>query len=40
MRVIYQILAAIPQQYIHIHILSMSTQYFAVDAIPGGCKKY
>ena len=32
--------AAIPQQYIHSHILSMSTRYLAVDATPGGCTKY
>ena len=39
-RVIHQMFAAIPQQYIHIHILSMSTRYLAVDATPGGCTKY
>ena len=31
-RVIHQMYAAIPQQYIHIHILSMSTRFLAVDA--------
>ena len=40
MRVIHQMCAAIPQQYIYRHILSMSTQYLAVDATPGGCTKY
>ena len=35
-RFIHQICAAIPQQYIHRHSLSMSTWYLAVDAIPGG----
>ena len=39
-RVIHQICAAIPQQYIHRHILAMSTRYIAVDATPGGCTKY
>ena len=39
-RVIHQISAAIPQQYIHRHILSISTRYLAVDATPGGCTKY
>jgi len=39
-RVIHQICAAIPQQYIHRYILSMSTQYLAVDATSGGCTKY
>ena len=33
-------LAVILQQYIHKHILSMSTRYLAVDATPGGCTKY
>ena len=28
--------AAIPQQYIHRYILSMSSRYLAVDATPGG----
>ena len=32
--------AAIPQQFIHRHILSMSTRHLAVDATPGGCTKY
>ena len=35
--VIHQMGAAIPQQYIHRHILSMSTRYIAVDATPGKC---
>jgi len=39
-RVIHQICAAIPQTYIHRHILSMSTQCLAVDATSGGCTKY
>ena len=39
-RVIHQMCAAIPQQYIHRYILSMSSQYLAVDATPGGCTKY
>ena len=38
-RVIHQMCAVIPQQYIHRHILSMRTR-FAVDAISGGCTKY
>ena len=38
--VIHQMCTAIPQQYIHRHILSLSTQYFAVDATPGGSTKY
>ena len=38
--VIHQMCAAIPQQYIHRHILSMSTRYLAVDATPGGCTQY
>ena len=38
--VIHQMCAAIPQQYIHRHMLSMSTHYLAVDATPGGCSKY
>jgi len=33
-RVIHQMCAAIPQQYIHRHILSMSIRYLAVDATP------
>jgi len=40
MRVIYQMCAAIPQQYIHRHILSRSVRYLAVDGTPGGCTKY
>ena len=32
--------AAISQQYIHRHILSMSTRYLAVDLKPGGYTKY
>ena len=40
MRVIHQMCAAIPQQYIYRHILSISTRYLAVDATPGGCTKY
>ena len=39
-RVIYQMWATIPQQYIHRHILSKNTPYIAVDATPGGCTKY
>ena len=39
-RVIHQICAAIPQQYIHKHILSMTTRYRAVDATQGECTKY
>ena len=39
-RVIQQMCAAIPQQYIHRHMLSMSTRYLAVDVTPGGCTKY
>ena len=39
-RVIYQMCATIPLQYIHRHILSMSTWYLDVDATPGGCTKY
>ena len=38
--VIHQMYAAIPQQYIHRHSLSMSTRYLVVDATPGGCTKY
>ena len=37
-RVIHQMCAAIPQQYIYRYILSMSTRYLAVDATPGGCE--
>jgi len=36
-RIIHQLCAAIPQQYIHRHILSMSTRYLAVNATPVGC---
>ena len=39
-RVIHQMCAAIPQQCIHRHILSVSTLYIALDATPGGCTKY
>ena len=39
-RVIHQMCAAIPQQYIYIHFLSMSTRYLAVDVTPRGCTKY
>ena len=39
-RVIHQMCAAIPQYYIHRHILSMSTWYIAVDTTPAGCTKY
>ena len=39
-RVIHQMCAAIPQQYICRHILSMNTRYLAVVATPGGCTKY
>jgi len=39
-RVIHQMGAAIQQQYIHRHILPMSTQYLAIDATPGGCTKH
>ena len=39
--VILQIMcAAISQQYIHRHILSMSPRYLAVDLKPGGYTKY
>ena len=38
--VIHQMCAAIPQQYIHRHILSMSTRYIVVNATPSGCIKY
>ena len=37
--VIQQMCADIPQQYIHRHILSMSTWYLAVDVTPGGYTK-
>ena len=40
MRVIHQMCAGIPHQYIHRHILSMSTRYLAVDATPCGGTKY
>jgi len=37
-RVIHQMCADIPQQYIHVrHMLSMYTRYLVVDATPGGC---
>ena len=39
-RVIYQLCAAIPQQCIRRHSLSMSTWYLAVDATPGGCTSF
>ena len=39
-RVIHQMCAAIPQQYIYRYILSMSTRYLAVDATTGACTKY
>ena len=35
-RVIHQMCAANPQQYIHRHMLSMSARYIGVDATPGG----
>ena len=39
--VIHQMCAAIPQQYIYRHIISMSThRYLAVDTTTGGCTKY
>ena len=38
--VIHQMCAAFQQQYIHRHMLSMSTGYLAVDATPGGCTQY
>ena len=38
--VIHQMYAAIPQQYIHTHIISMNTRYLVVDVTPGGCTKY
>ena len=34
-RVIHQMCAAIPQQYIYRHSLSLSIRYLAVDATPG-----
>ena len=40
-RVIYlHMCAAIPQQYIHRHMLSMSVQCLVIDATPCGCTKY
>ena len=40
-RVIHQMYAAIPHQYIHRHMLSISTRCnLAVDATPGGCTTY
>jgi len=38
-RVIHQMYAAIPQQYIDRHILLMSIQYLAVDTTPVGMYK-
>jgi len=41
MHVIHQMCAGIPHQYIHRHILSMSTRrYLAVDATPCGGTQY
>ena len=40
MRVIYQMCASFPKQYIYRYILSMSTRYRPVDAKPSGCTKY
>ena len=34
-RVIHQMFAAIPQQYIHRQMLTMSTRFNVVDATPG-----
>ena len=39
-RVIYQMCAAIPQQYIHRHISSISIWKLVVDATAGGCTQY
>jgi len=39
-RVIHQMYAAIPQQYIYRHMLLINTRYLAVDVTPGGCTKY
>ena len=39
-RVIHRMCAAIPQQFIHRHILPMSTRYLTVDATPGVSTKY
>ena len=39
-RVIHQMCAAFPKQFIYRHMLSMRTRYLAVDATPGGCTKY
>ena len=36
-RVIHQTCSVIPKQYIHRHMLSISTRYLAVDATPVGC---
>ena len=38
-RVIHQMYAAIPQQYIYRHILSMSTRYLVVNVTPVGMFK-
>mgnify|MGYP000019397671 CR=1 FL=1 len=38
--VIPQMCAAIPQQYIYRHMLSMSIRFLAIDATPGGCTNY
>jgi len=40
-RIVHMMCAAIPQQYIHRHMLSMSTRFIAIDAtLIGGCTKY
>ena len=40
-RIVHMMCTAIPQQYIHRHMLSMSTRYRVVDAtFIGGCTKY
>ena len=39
-RVIHRMCVAIPQQFIHRHILPMSTRYLTVDATPGVSTKY
>ena len=39
-RVIHQMCAAISQQFIHRHILPMSTRSLAVDTTPVGCTQY
>jgi len=38
--VIPRMCAAIPQQYVHRHMLTMSTRFLAVDMTPGLCRKY